>query len=90
MSAYEEMLKSHDDFRRRRAIQEGPENFKMGIVAMLVISVIFLSAIGEENAKAVIWYWASGMVVLVAIAVALDIRAHLKIKKLGIQYKKGK
>ena len=90
MMSYEEMMKDMDNFKKRRAIQEGPENFKMGVVVVLVMSLFLFTAIGEENSRNIIWYWASLMVVLTAIAVALDIHAYLKIKKLGIQYKKQK
>lgn len=90
MNGYEEMMKSSEDFRKRRAIQEGPENFKMFVVVVLVMSLFLFTAIGEENSRNIVWYWASIMVTLMAIAAFLDIRAHLKIKKLGIQYKKEK
>lgn len=70
-----------DNFRRKRELQEPAENTKMTVVGILLGSVISLTIIGKDNAKSLIWYWATFMTLLVIGCAVQDLIIRRKIKK---------
>lgn len=83
-----EMERVRDNFNRfkkRRAIQEKAENFKMFVVGLLFISVIGFSFMDEQDVEKIIWFWAGFMAGLLIICVVQDILVARKIKRLGLK-----
>jgi membrane protein YdbS with pleckstrin-like domain len=74
-----------DKLQQRIKLTEASSNFKMVIVGVLLVSVVIFTVMGEAEVRPIIWEWATGMLILVAIAVALDIRDHFRLKKLGLK-----
>lgn len=72
-----------EEFKQRQENSRVAENYKMGVVVVLLLSVVTFSAIGKENAKSIIWYWAGFMTVLVITAGILDFQAWRKNKQIG-------
>lgn len=77
---------SIEEFKQRRENERASENFKTGVVATLILSLIIFSGIGEENMKPIIWYWAAFMSALVIVAAVLDVIAWRKNRKIGASH----
>lgn len=68
-------------FRRKQELRAPAEFMKMAVVAMLVVSLIVFTAIGKDNAKSIVVYWAVFMSIMVIICAIQDILISRKIKK---------
>ena len=72
-----------EEFKQRQENGRLAENFKMGVVIVLLLSLGLFTAIGKENTKAIILYWAGFMTTLVVVAGILDYVAWRKNKQIG-------
>ena len=81
-------MDSFEKFKKRQEITRFAENFKMGVVGVLTLSVLIFIIAGKEAVKPFILYWAGFMVLLLIVCAVQDFRNARKIKKLGIGYER--
>lgn len=75
-------MESFEKFKQRRALEEKAENVKMVVVAILVLSVMVFTFIGEDAVKPIIWIWAGFMTLLLIGCAVQDYVISRKVKKL--------
>lgn len=75
-------MKTIEELKRHQANHRNADNFKMITVGILMLSLVIFTAVGKDNVKLIIWYWATGMVFLLFVNLVLDVIASRKDKEI--------